>query len=87
MFAIAGSSVETGNLRETFFFNQLSFLHQVNYSKTGDFLVDNKYVFEIGGKNKTRKQILGWENAYLALDNIETGYMNEIPLWLFGFLY
>jgi uncharacterized protein len=87
MFAIAGQSTDTGNLRETFFFNQVSVNHQVNYTQKGDFMVDNQFLFEIGGKNKTRKQIKGLENAFLANDNIETGYMNEIPLWLFGFLY
>ena len=50
-------------------------------------MIDNKYVFEIGGKNKTQKQIAGIENAYIAADNIEYGYKNIIPLLLFGFLY
>jgi len=87
MMAITGSSVNTGNLRETFFFNQVSYNHQVNYTDNGDFLVDNRYVFEIGGKNKTGKQITNITNSFLALDNIEIGTRNEIPLWLFGFLY
>lgn len=55
MMAILGSSVNTGNLRETFFYNQVSNNHQVNYTDKGDFLVDNKYVFEIGGKNKASR--------------------------------
>jgi uncharacterized protein len=87
MHALAGSDVDIGNARETFFLNQLSFQHKVNYSQSGDFLVDKQYVFEIGGKNKTRKQIAGMKKAYLALDGIETGHLNEIPLWLFGFIY
>jgi predicted AAA+ superfamily ATPase len=87
MIAILGSSVNIGNLRETFFYNQVSNNHQVNYTDKGDFLIDNRYVFEIGGKNKTRKQIWDINNSFLVLDNIETGYRNEIPLWLFGFLY
>ena len=87
MFTLAGSLVDAGNLRETFFFNQLSVSHLVNYAPQGDFVVDNQWIFEVGGKNKTQKQIKGVENAFLALDNIETGYQNEIPLWLFGFLY
>ncbi|HBE40783.1 MAG TPA: AAA family ATPase [Bacteroidales bacterium] len=87
MIAIQGSSADTGNLRETFFHNQVSNNHQVNYTDKGDFLVNNNYVFEIGGKNKTSRQISGIKNSYLALDNIETGNRNEIPLWLFGFLY
>ncbi len=87
MMAITGSSVNTGNLRETFFFNQVSYNHQVNYTDNGDFMVDNRYVFEIGGKNKTGKQITNITNSFLALDNIEIGNRNEIPLWLIGFLY
>jgi uncharacterized protein len=87
MFALAGSSADTGNLRETFFYNQVSLMYTVNHTKQGDFLVDDNFIFEIGGKNKTRKQIRGLDKAFLANDNIETGYLNEIPLWLFGFLY
>lgn len=87
MFALTGSSADMGNLRETFFLNQVSVKHLVNNARKGDFLVDNHLIFEIGGKSKTRKQIQGLEKAFLAVDNIETGYLNEIPLWLFGFLY
>jgi hypothetical protein len=87
MIAIQGSAADTGNLRETLFYNQVSNSHQVNYTDKGDFLVDNKYVFEIGGKNKTSRQISGIKNSFLVLDNIESGIRNEIPLWLFGFLY
>jgi predicted AAA+ superfamily ATPase len=87
MMAIPGSLVNIGNLRETFFYNQVSHGHQVNYTDNGDFLVDNRYIFEIGGKNKTTRQISGIVNSFLVLDNIETGNKKEIPLWLFGFLY
>ena len=52
-----------------------------------DFLVNNLYAFEIGGKDKTNKQILNIENSFIAADGIEYGYQNKIPLWLFGFLY
>ena len=76
-----------GNERETFFMNQLSQNHTVTYSDKSDFLIDNKYTFEIGGKNKTNKQIKNIQNSYLAIDNIEYGHKNKIPLWLFGFLY
>jgi hypothetical protein len=61
--------------------------HKVNYPVNGDFMVDNKYTFEIGGKGKTMKQIAGIKNAFLVQDNIESGFKNNIPLWLFGFLY
>ena len=76
-----------GTLRETFFLNQLQVLHSINGSEKSDFLVDNKYTFEIGGKNKNRKQLTGIENAFVAADNIEYSQQNKIPLWLFGFLY
>jgi len=86
-FAFAGISSDKGNLRETFFLNQLSQNHTVTYPKKGDFLVNDKYLFEVGGKDKTNKQIAGIENAFIAADDIEYGYKNKIPLWLFGFLY
>jgi len=87
MFALANTSSNTGNERETFFYNALSPKHTVRYTPKGDFLIDGRYTFEIGGKNKSQKQIQGVKNAYLAVDGIETGYGKQIPLWLFGFLY
>ena len=86
-YALSAENPETGNLRETFFFNQLQQNHKVTYNEQTDFCVDGKYYFEIGGKNKNTKQIKDLTNAYLALDGLTTGYRNEIPLWLFGFLY
>ncbi|MFC2097467.1 ATP-binding protein [Bacteroidota bacterium] len=80
-------SPEKGTIRETFFINQLKYYHSITTPSKGDFMVDNKYLFEIGGKNKGGKQIKGKKNAWLALDDIETGFGNVIPLWLFGFLY
>ena len=79
--------MNTGTVRETFFLNQLSAQHRVYYPKTADFLVDNKYTFEIGGKNKGKKQIAGIDKAFVVKDDIEYGYGNIIPLWLYGFLY
>lgn len=75
-----------GNVRETFFMNQVSVKHSVNSAKQGDFLVDDKYIFEVGGENKNFKQIAGLKNSYLAIDNELLGTGNKIPLWLFGFL-
>jgi len=86
-YTLAGNNANTGNLRETFFVNQVSYLHQVTFSDRSDFLVDEKYTFEIGGKGKTNKQIEDIPNAFLSIDDIEHGYGNRIPLWLFGFLY
>ena len=86
-YALSAESPEIGNLRETFFYNQLQQNHKVTYNEQTDFCINGKYYFEIGGKNKNAKQIQGLSNAYLALDGITVGYRNEIPLWLFGFLY
>jgi hypothetical protein len=86
-YALAPGNVDIGNLRETFFFNQTSKNHLVQYTDQGDFRIDGQYVFEVGGRNKTAGQIKGIANAWLAVDQIETGIGNRIPLWLFGFLY
>ena len=86
-YALSAENPEIGNLRETFFYNQLQQNHNVTYTKQTDFCIDGKHYFEIGGKNKTTKQIKDLDNAYLALDGLTVGFKNEIPLWLFGFLY
>jgi uncharacterized protein len=78
---------DVGTVRETFFESQLSVKHQLRLPPAGDFLVDDKYVFEVGGRNKTAAQVKGTTNAYLAMDDIENGVHRTIPLWLFGFLY
>ncbi len=78
---------DIGTLREQFFVNQLHLLHSIHYSKIGDFLVNGHYIFEIGGKNKSFKQIKDVENSFVVSDDIEIGMGNKIPLWLFGFLY
>lgn len=85
--AISPGKNETGTIRETFFLNQVHYLHEINYPKKADFIINNKYTFEIGGKNKTEKQIKNIENSYVVQDDIEIGFANKIPLWLFGFLY
>ncbi len=76
-----------GTIRETFFLNIISKEHEITYPKKGDFLVNNKYLFEIGGKNKSFKHIKDVPNSFVVADEIEAGYKNKIPLWLFGFLY
>jgi predicted AAA+ superfamily ATPase len=76
-----------GTIRETFFMNALGAMHTLKAPPKGDFLVDDTYLFEVGGKNKSFAQIKDIENSFLAIDDIETGFGNKIPLWLFGFLY
>ncbi|WP_028297425.1 ATP-binding protein [Olivibacter sitiensis] len=78
---------DMGNLRETFFANQLSYQHLLTYPEKGDFLIDEKYTFEIGGKGKDTRQIQKIPQSYVAADDIEYGFQHRIPLWLFGFLY
>lgn len=88
VYAISGKGRENiGNIRETFFINMLSAFHNIAASEQGDFIVDNKYTFEIGGKNKQPNQLKGVQEGYLAVDDIESGAGRKIPLWLFGFLY
>ncbi|MDR0415302.1 MAG: AAA family ATPase [Prevotellaceae bacterium] len=86
-YTLATGGVNTGNLRESFFFNQLGYRHKVEYPEKGDFLIDGKYTFGIGGKSKNNRQIYSLPNAYIAADDIEYGVENKIPLWMFGFLY
>lgn len=81
------SKAEVGTVRETFFMNQLSKEHVLIAPKNGDFLVDDNLIFEVGGKNKSFKQIKDMQNSFVASDEIERGFGNKIPLWLFGFLY
>ena len=87
MYSQCEENVNIGNIRETFFFNQLKVKHKVNASENADFLVSDKYTFEIGGKNKQGKQIKNIANSFVVKDNIEIGSDNIIPLWMFGFLY
>lgn len=87
MYALADEKPDIGNIRETFFLNQLRVKHKVTYPSKGDFLIDEKYLFEIGGQTKTQKQIAGIDHAFIAADGIEYPDKNKIPLWLFGFLY
>lgn len=87
MYALCDETPNRGTLRETFFAEQLKAKHKVMHSTVSDFLIDNKYTFEIGGKNKDFGQLKGEDMAYVAADEIEVGFGNKIPLWLFGFLY
>lgn len=87
MYALAQENTNIGNVRETFFVNQFKGLHEINLSTSADFIIDQTYTFEIGGKNKTKKQIDHLSNAYVAKDNIEIGFGNIVPVWLFGLMY
>jgi predicted AAA+ superfamily ATPase len=78
---------DIGAVRETFFAQSVAPVHVLRVPEQGDFATDTDLIFEIGGRNKTARQIRGRERAFLALDDIETGVGTRIPLWLFGFLY
>lgn len=86
LFALS-KNTQSGTLRETFFANQLSHSHELTIPTAGDFLIDNTYLFEVGGKGKTFKQIRNVENSFVAYDDMEIGLGNKIPLWLLGLLY
>lgn len=78
---------DVGAIREIFLANQLTATCKIKLPESGDFIVDEKYILEVGGKNKSNKQIKSHQQAYLVLDDIEMGIANKIPLFLFGFLY
>ncbi|WLD24712.1 ATP-binding protein [Flavobacterium dauae] len=86
-YALALSGVNEGNLRETFFANQIKTLHHLRTSQQGDFVVNDKYTFEVGGVNKHFDQIKNIKGSFVVTDNTETGFGNRIPLWLFGLMY
>lgn len=80
-------NVNRGNERETFFANQVSVVTDVTMPNQGDFMVNNKYLFEVGGKKKSFDQVKDFQNSFLAIDDTEIGFKNRIPLWMFGLLY
>lgn len=87
-FALAPARINRGTLRETFFMNQLLHSnHRLSLPVAGDFIVDEEWNFEIGGKDKSDYQIRSLKNGLIASDDIEIGNGNRIPLWMFGFLY
>ncbi len=87
IYALGKQNTEIGTIRETFFFNQLRVLHDITASPVSDFLVSDKYTFEVGGKKKKQKQIKDVSDGYVVKDDIETCYGNIIPLWQFGLTY
>lgn len=81
------SNVDIGTLRETFFNNQLRTGHFVELPPKGDFYVDGKWLFEVGGKSKDFSQIKDEPYSFLVLDGMEFGHGSRVPLWMFGLLY
>lgn len=86
IYAMAPNHADIGNVRETFFINQMRVRNDVVSSRISDFEIDGK-VFEIGGRKKGQKQISTAENGYVVKDGIETGFGNVVPLWAFGLNY
>lgn len=87
IYTLGRENVEIGTVRETFFFNQTRSQMTVTVSPVSDFLIDGKYTFEVGGKKKKQRQLQDVADGYVVKDDIETGYGNIIPLWMFGMLY
>lgn len=88
LYALSPSKVEIGTVRETFAITHLSENHLVEYGKDkGDFKVDSKYYFEIGGKDKSFRQIADLPDSYIFADDIESPVGAKLPLWMLGFLY
>ncbi|MBD5258573.1 MAG: AAA family ATPase [Barnesiella sp.] len=78
---------DKGKVRETFLASMMAHSSEVAYPKDGDLLVDNRYLFEVGGAGKGFSQIKDIPDSYIAADDMAVGFGNKIPLWLFGFLY
>lgn len=85
-YVLGEESSNIGNIRETFFFNQIRVRNKITISKQSDFEI-NGITFEIGGKNKGQKQIENLKNAFIVKDDIEYGSGNIIPIWMFGLNY
>lgn len=86
MYVLGADSTNTGNIRETFFFNQTRMVCDVISSKVSDFVI-REHTFEVGGKKKGKKQIEDVPNGHIVKDDIEYGHGIKIPLWTFGLLY
>jgi predicted AAA+ superfamily ATPase len=87
LFGIFCERPKEGTVRETFFASMLSYQYSLNYPKSGDFIVNEKYIFEVGGRGKSKRQIKDEKNGYVVSADMEIGFDRKIPLWLFGFLY
>lgn len=87
LFSVFCNTPKIGTMRETFFYSMVSYFHSLDYPKSGDFIIDEIYTIEIGGKSKDFKQLKNVKNGFVVADDIEVGYGDKIPLWLFGFMY
>ena len=87
LYNVLCDSKNSGSQRESFFVSQVKVDHTVKYSAIGDYAVDSDYIFEIGGRNKSFDQIKDRDHSFVVADDMEIGFGNKIPLWLFGFLY
>lgn len=88
MLCALGTTQNIGTQRECFVVNQLSVAHTVEYGKAqGDFLIDGKITFEVGGKDKSFDQIAGIPNSYILADSMEFPIGKKLPLWIVGLLY
>ncbi len=86
IYVLSPKRADIGNVRETFFMNQMRVVGDVKCSPVSDFMMDGM-TFEIGGRKKGQKQISDVKDGYVVKDDIETGYANVIPLWAFGLMY
>ncbi len=87
LFYALCASPNIGSIRETFFVSQLAHAHQIHYHNQGDFIVNDQYIFEIGGASKTATQLGDQKKGYVVADDIEIGAPKQIPLWAFGMMY
>jgi predicted AAA+ superfamily ATPase len=87
LFEALCANSEKGTIRETFFISNLCVKHTLHYLDKGDFLIDETYTVEIGGKRKSFEQIKDVPHSYIIADDIEIGFGNKIPLWMMGFIY
>lgn len=86
-YCLNSDTPNQGSIRESFVVNQLKLKHKVELSARADFFIDEKYTIEVGGKGKSKRQITGIPDSFIVADDLDVGYQNTIPLWLFGFLY
>jgi predicted AAA+ superfamily ATPase len=86
-YSLGEEKANKGSVRETFFYSQLFLHHKVQAAEKGDFTVNNKYIFEVGGESKNKRQIAGLKNAFIVNDDLEYPQGKNIPLWMFGMDY